>query len=302
MGSDDLTPRQQLRKLLAQPGAIVVPGTFDAMSARLVDQAGFAALSVSGAAVTASLLGKPDVGLLTMVEMLNQVKNIVRTVTIPVMADGETGWGGPFNVMRTIQEFEAAGVASIFLEDQASQRRCGHFEGKEIISERDMVAKLHAALEARTDPDFLIMARTDARAVEGLDAALSRARAYAAAGVDMLFVEAPQTVEELKRVGGELADLGLPLKVNLSEGGRTPLVSMEELERFGYKIINWSGSVQKVAIKYMQDFLKSLRATGGVDAFYPSGMASLDERSQVLGLQDYYDLERRLQGSLEASQ
>jgi 2,3-dimethylmalate lyase len=287
--------RTRLREILSRPELTVVPGTYDCLSARLVERAGFEVVSVSGAAVTASILGLPDLGLLTMDELLGQVRQIVRSVGIPVMVDCEGGYGGVFNVARTVQEFEAAGVASLCIEDQVvAAKRCGHFQDKQIVPREEMVAKLRAAVRTRTDPEFMIMARTDARAVYGLQEALDRARAYAEAGADILFVEAPEEREEVERVGRELAPLGLPLKINLVEGGKTPLMTHQELGALGFRVLNYSGSLQRAGMKAMQELLVELRRTGNVDAFYPGRVASLDERSAVLGLDAYYKLEQEL--------
>jgi 2-methylisocitrate lyase-like PEP mutase family enzyme len=287
--------RTKLREVLSRPELSLVPGTYDCLSARLVEQAGFEVVSVSGAGVTASILGLPDLGLLTMSELLGQVRQIVRSVSIPVMVDCEGGYGGFFNVARTVQEFEAAGVASLCIEDQVvAAKRCGHFRDKQIVPCDEMVAKLRAAVAARTDPDLMIMARTDARAVYGLEDALDRARAYAAAGADILFVEAPEDRAEVERIGRELAPLGLPLKINLVESGKTPLMTHQELGALGFRVLNFSGSLQRAGMKAMQELLAELRRTGNVDAFYPGRVASLDERSAVLGLDRYYDLEQAL--------
>jgi 2-methylisocitrate lyase-like PEP mutase family enzyme len=287
--------RTRLREILSRPELTLVPGTYDCLSARLVEQAGFEVVSVSGAAVTASILGLPDLGLLGMSELLGQVRQILRSVNIPVTVDCEGGYGGVFNVARTVQEFEAAGVASLCIEDQVvAAKRCGHFRDKQIVPREEMVAKLRAAVGARTDPALMLMARTDARAVYGLDDALDRARAYAAAGADILFVEAPEDRAEVERIGRELAPLGLPIKINLVEGGKTPLMSHQELAALGFRILNFSGSLQRAGMKAMQELLAELRRTGNVDAFYPGRVASLDERSAVLGLDRYYDLEQAL--------
>jgi 2,3-dimethylmalate lyase len=289
--------RKRLREILARPELTLVPGTFDCLSARLVEQAGFEVVSVSGAGVTASILGLPDVGLLGMAELLGQVRNIVRSVSIPVTVDCEGGYGGVFNVARTVRECEAAGVASLCIEDQVvAAKRCGHFRDKQIVPREEMVAKLRAAVRSRTDPDLLIMARTDARAVHGLQDAIARARAYAEAGADILFVEAPEDRDEVERVGRELAPLGLPIKINLVEGGKTPLMSHADLAALGFRILNFSGSLQRAGMKVMQEILAELKRTGNVAAFYPGRVASLDERSAVLGLDAYYEFEQSLLG------
>lgn len=284
----------KLRELLRRPGILVTPGAYDCLSARLIEAAGFEIVAVTGAGVTASALGVPDLGLLTMTEVADRVRAIVNAVSVPVFADCENGFGGPLNVMRTVQTFEQAGVGGLFIEDQPQSRRCGHFTGKAVIPVEEMVTKIRAAVNARENPDLLIMARTDARAIEGLTGALERARAYAEAGADSLFVEAPTTKEELAEVAESLADLGLPLKANMAEGGKTPMCSAEELEQMGYKFAHFPGGCQKVALKAMQGFLTTLRETGSIGDYYPGKMASLDERSDLLGLPRFLEVEQTL--------
>lgn len=287
---------RRLRELLERPSIVVTPGVYDCLSAKLVEAAGFEAVAVTGAGVTASVLGTPDLGLLTMTEMAGRVAAIVDAVTVPVFADCENGYGGPANVMRTTQVFERAGVAGFFIEDQPQSRRCGHFTGKQVVPRAEMVVKIRAAVKARENPELMIMARTDARSVEGLESALTRARAYAEAGADALFVEAPESKDELAEVAERLADLGLPLKANMAEGGKTPLASAAELEAMGYAFAHFPGACQKVALKAMQSFLADLRQSGSIEGWYPERMASLDERSALLGLQEYLDVEQELLG------
>lgn len=279
----------QLRKLIEREGIVVMPGAYDCLSAKLVEQAGFEMVGVTGAGVAASILGYPDVGLTTMTDVLNQTRNIIRAVDIPVFADCDTGYGNPINVFRTIQEFENAGVAGLFIEDQVWPKRCGHFEGKHLISKQEMIKKIEAALDARRDPDLVIMARTDARAVEGLDRAIERARAYAEAGVDMIFIEAPQSVEEL-RIVAKAVDV--PTMANMVEGGKTPLASVHELEEMGFKFASFSGSAQKIAMRAMQELLIALKATGRLDGVL-GRIASLSERSELLGLPKFYEMDRK---------
>lgn len=289
--------RQDFRDLLAKPGAVTAPGVYDCLSARIAARAGAPAVIVTGAGVAASVLGTPDVGLLTMTEVLSQTRNIVRSVPIPVVADCDTGYGNPINVQRTVREFESAGVAALFIEDQVAPKRCGHFAGKQIIEAEEMAQKIRAAIDARTDPDLLLIARTDARAVAGPDEAIRRARQYVKAGAEVLFVEAPHTREELARFGEELQPLGVPLMINLVEGGKTPLVPVSELGDMGFSFISFSGSMQKTAIAAMQPFVDTLLRTGEVTDFYPDRMVSLEERSEILGLPVYFDLERRYTAS-----
>jgi 2,3-dimethylmalate lyase len=292
-----MTKRQQFRALLAGGAPVVAPGVYDCLSAKVVERSGASAAIVTGAGIAASVLGEPDVGLVTMTEALNQTRNIARSIGIPLIADCDTGYGNPINVRRTVREFEDAGVAALFLEDQVAPKRCGHFAGKQVIEAEEMVQKLRAACEARTDADLLIIARTDARAVHGPEEAVRRARRYVEAGAEMIFVEAPHSAEELALIGKELQPLGVPLMVNLVEGGKTPLLPVDELARLGYTLVTFSGSLQKTAIKAMQELLASLHATGEVTAFYPERMVSLEERSEILGLPDYFALEQRYAAS-----
>jgi 2,3-dimethylmalate lyase len=288
--------RRRFRELLGQPGPIVAPGVYDCLTARLVEQAGFKAATITGAGLSASLLGMPDVGLMTMIEVLNQTRNICRAVEIPIVADCDTGYGNPLNVMRTVREFEAAGVACLFIEDQVSPKKCGHFEGKQIISRAEMMAKIRAAVEARADPEMVLMARTDAIATDGVDEALERSKLYVEAGAEMLFVEAPRTLEELAEVGRRLRPLGVPLMVNLVEGGKTPLTDVKTLHEWGFKYIVFSGSLQRTAVKAMVGFLDALRETGSVAAYFPSRMVDLAARNKILDLDRFYELERRFTG------
>jgi 2-methylisocitrate lyase-like PEP mutase family enzyme len=288
-----MNTRQQLRHLLAQDSAVIAPGVYDCLTARVAERAGAQAIIVTGAGVAASVLGTPDVGLLTMTEVLNQTRNIARSVSVPVVADCDTGYGNPINVQRTIREFENAGVAALFMEDQVSPKRCGHFSGKQIIEAEDMAQKIRAAVDAREDQDLLLIARTDARAVSGPEEAIRRARMYVDAGAEMLFVEAPHSEDELRLIGQELSPLGVPLMVNLVEGGRTPLVPVSELSQMGFSFVSFSGSMQKTAIAAMQPLVETLLRTGEVTDFYPDAMVSLDERSEILGLPGYFELEQR---------
>jgi 2-methylisocitrate lyase-like PEP mutase family enzyme len=210
----------RLRQLLAGHEPVVAPGAYDALSARLVEHAGFDAVYMTGFGASAALLGRPDVGLLSFAEMVDQARRLVAAVEVPLIADADDGYGNPVNVMRTVREYEAAGVAGLHLEDQLSPKRCGHLEGKQLIAASEMVEKIHAAVEARRSEDLVVIARTDARAVEGLDAALERARRYREAGADVLFVEAPQSEAEVAAVAEAFPDV--PLLFNAVEGGRTP--------------------------------------------------------------------------------
>src|SRR5438105_9656890 len=225
----------RLRALLDSGQTIVAPGAFDPLSARLVEEAGFPAVYMTGFGTSAALIGRPDVGLLTMTEMAGNAGRIAACVDIPVIADADTGYGNPLNVIRTVGAYEAAGVAGIHIEDQVAPKKCGHMEGKLVIGAQEMTAKVRAAVEARAQPEFVIIARTDARAVEGLERALERARLYREAGADALFVEAPESEAEIERIASSLH--GIPLIFNWAEGGRTPPLALARLREFGFRIV-----------------------------------------------------------------
>ncbi len=293
-------PATRLRELIAKPGPLLAPGIYDCISAKVVEAAGYDAGFVSGAAVTASVLGYPDVGLQTMPEILNQVRNMARCVNIPLIVDIDTGYGNALNMMRAVREYEAAGVAGIFFEDQGFPKRCGHFEGKKIIPVAEMVVKIRAACEARRSDDFFIIARTDARAIEGLDGALERAQIYAEAGADGIYVEALIGEEEMRKAAKAVK---VPLQANMSEANtKTPVLHYEVLHDYGFKIISYSGMLQRTAIRGMQNALGVLRKEGSASSLYPDQLCSLIDRSELLGLQKFYKLEERLYGPLVDSE
>jgi 2-methylisocitrate lyase-like PEP mutase family enzyme len=239
----------------------LAPGAFDALSARLIEEAGFPAVYMTGFGASASVLGRPDVGLLTMREMVDHARQIAQAVsTMPVIADADTGYGNPINVIRTVQEYELAGVAGIHLEDQAAPKKCGHMAGKEVIPAKDMAEKIRAAVDARRCPDFVIIARTDARAVEGLEQALDRARQYRDAGADMLFVEAPESVEEIRTIAKTFSDV--PLVFNWAEGGKTPPLTYEDLRTLAYRLVIFPISTLLSATHAMRAVLQAIRASG----------------------------------------
>ena len=286
---------KKLRDLLAHPGVLLCPGVYDCVSAKVAERAGFPVLSISGAALTASVLGYPDVGLQTMPEVLGQARNIARCVEVPVTVDADTGYGNALNVMRATREFESAGLAGMMIEDQTFPKKCGHFEGKNVISAEEMVIKVQAACDARRSADFVIIARTDARAIYGIDEAIGRALMYCEAGADMIFVEAMISVEEMEKVAKAIPK---PLKANLVEGGKTPIVHYQELHRMGYKLINYSGTLQRSAIRGMQSVIDILKREGSAASAYPEKMCNLAERSELLGLSQFYQLEEKLYGKL----
>ena len=251
---------KRFRELLSTGETILAPGAYDALSARLIELAGFPAVYMTGFGVAASLLGRPDVGLTTMTEMVDSARRIVQAVNVPVIADADTGYGNALNVVRTVREYEAAGIAAIQLEDQVAPKRCGHMTGRQLISADEMAGKVSAAAAARRSSDFVIIARTDAREVEGIDRAIDRARRYRDAGADMLFVEAPQTTEEVELVAHELQ--GAPLLFNWAEGGKTPPLSLSELQSLGFRLVIFPVGALLAATAAVQRILDVIMADG----------------------------------------
>jgi methylisocitrate lyase len=244
--------------MLDGPEIVVLPGAYDALSARLAERAGFSAMFTTGFGFSASVLGRPDFGLLTMSETMDRVRHVVNAVTVPVVADMDTGYGNPLNVQRTVREVIASGAAGIILEDQEWPKKCGHFEGKRVIPAEDHVAKLRAAADAREGDDLVIIARTDARAPLGLDEAIRRGQMYRDAGADVVFVEAPQSVDDLKAVKAAIPDV--PLFANMVEGGKTPLLSYQELQELGYKMVVFPLSALMAAAKAIEGVFAELYA------------------------------------------
>lgn len=279
-----------LRDRLARRPALIAPGAYDALTARLVETAGFDAVYVSGAGVSYSHLCQPDVGLVSLTEMVERVAAVCRAVAIPVIADGDNGHGNAINTIRTVQLFEAAGAAAIQLEDQAFPKRCGHLDGKRLVPEAEMAAKIAAARAARRSADFLIIGRTDARSVLGLDAAIARARAYAEAGADVLFVEAPRDVGELRAIAAALP--GVPLVANMVEGGRTPLVPAAELDALGYALVLYPNTLVRRFVHAARDVLGAL-AADGTTAGQLDRMVSFDELNRLTRLDALDEQSRR---------
>jgi len=248
----------QLRQLLARPEIVVAPGAYDGLTARLIQQAGFSAVYMTGAG-TAAARGFPDFGLLGMSEMVENAAVLARSVDIPVIADADTGYGNELNVTRTVREYEARNVAAIHIEDQVFSKRCGHLDGKEIVERDEFIAKIRAAVAARRQPDFTIIARTDARAVASLDEAITRANLAIEAGADMAFVEAPQTREEVATIPREVSG---PCLLNLVPGGRTPLLPFAEAQELGYRMVILPGLLLKATIEASDAVLREVRRDG----------------------------------------
>lgn len=275
-----MSTARQLRDLLAQPGIIRSLAPHDVFSAVVMEQAGLPLLFLGGFGTSASSFGLPDLGLLGLAEMADAARRMTAAVNVPVIVDGDTGYGGIPNVIRTVREFERAGAAGMLLEDQIFPKRCGHFSGKQVIPTDEMLPKLRAALDARRDSDFVIIARTDARAVEGLDAAIDRAQRYAELGADMVFVEAPQSVDELARIAREVQ---VPQLANMLVGGTTPILSADELERLGFKIV--VSPVESLAITgaAVKQLAETMLSQGRVDGLSDQ-MWSFAELKQTLGV------------------
>ncbi len=285
----------RLRQLLARPGALMAPGVADALNARLVTRHGFEALYMTGAGTTAVRLGMPDVGLLTMTEMVDNAARIADASGLPLIADADNGYGGVLNVRRTIQAYERAGVAAVHLEDQEMPKRCGHLMGKQLVPAAEMAAKIRAAADARSDADFVLIARTDAVAVEGFDAALERALLYKEAGADVLFVEAP-SAEQLPKIAPRLK---APLLYNMATSGKTPFLGREEIERLGFKIIIYPNWVMLAAIRAASEALATLKQTGSIAAMAKE-VPSFKEFFDLLGMAEVQELEARYGVSEEA--
>jgi 2-methylisocitrate lyase-like PEP mutase family enzyme len=257
-----MKPTKRLRELLGQPDMIVAPGAYDGITARLVEQAGFAAVYMTGAG-TSMARGFPDFGLLGMSEMVENAAVMARTVGIPLIADADTGYGNELNVTRTVREFEGRGVAGIHIEDQTSPKRCGHLDGKEVSPAPEFIAKIRAAVAARRDPDFLIIARTDSRAMSGFDEAIARANAALSAGADVAFVEAVQTSEELSLVPQRTNG---PCLLNVVPGGKTPPVTMAEAQALGYRIAILPGLLLGAVMVAADQALRAMKQTGAPPA------------------------------------
>jgi methylisocitrate lyase len=278
--------------LVAAGQIMVVPGAYDALSARIAERAGFPAVVLTGYGLAASQLGEPDFGLLTQTEVLDAARRVVSAVGIAVIVDGDTGYGGPLNVQRMVRELVAMGARGVLLEDQRWPKRCGHMRGKEVIAAEEHAAKIRAAVDARGDARFAITARTDALETHGLDEAIRRARLYKEAGATVLFVEGPRTVEELRRVGAELPP---PLAVNLIEGGRTPLCSLEELAEMGFFSVGFVLSGLYAAARALDETYREIRRAG-TTARLAERLMSFDEFNELIGVEQRYREDGRYRG------
>jgi len=277
-----MKPSTRLRELLRGGEVIVAPGVWDGLSARLVARAGFVAAYATGGGIARSM-GYPDLGLLSLREIVDRLANIVEHAGVPVIADADTGYGNALNAQRAVREFERAGVAALHLEDQTFPKRCGHYDDKAVVTTREMTQKLHAARDAMSDPDIVLIARTDALAIEGLDAAIERANAYAAAGADVIFVEAPVSIEQIETIARRVPQ---PKLINMFQGGKTPLVPVARLKALGYQIVIVPSDLQRAAIRAIDDVLAAL-ARDGSSAALSDRMVSFKERESVVDTAGY---------------
>ncbi|MCP6759128.1 MAG: oxaloacetate decarboxylase [Fischerella sp. CENA71] len=284
-----MSSAKKLRNLLESPGIIVIPGVYDCLGAKLVEKLGFNVVATSGFGIAASTLGLPDYGFLTATEMLYSVGRIAKSVSIPLIADMDTGYGNVLNVIRTVQDAVQLGLAGIILEDQEWPKKCGHFEGKRVISMSEHVGKIQAAIHARGDRNLVIIARTDARAPLGLEEAIRRGRAYIEAGADVLFVEAPQSVEELQTIAAHFGDV--PLVANIVEGGKTPSLSASELEKLGFKIVFFPLTGLLAVTQVMTACLRQLKEQGTTANFHE--LVDFKDFQELMGVPKYLQLEQQ---------
>jgi len=282
-------PTTRLKQLLAARRAPILPGTANALFARVIEDLGYEAVYITGAGIANMSLGVPDIGLVTLTELAEHVAQICDVVALPVLADADTGFGNPVNMTRTVQVLERAGAAGIQIEDQVFPKKCGHFKGKDVIPLAEMVQKVKAAVDSRRDGDFQIIARTDSRAVRGFAEAMERAQAFIAAGADVTFVEAPVSLEELTAIA---RDLPVPQLANMVFGGLTPAVPQAELARMGFGGVIYANAALQAALKAVREVLGALKEKGSLDAVRER-LASFEERQRAVGKDHYDALEAR---------
>lgn len=279
----------RLRQLIEREEILVMPGAYDALSAKIIESLGFEAIQATGFGIAAGLFGKPDVGIVSMGDMLSVTRNIIQAVDIPVMADGDTGFGNAINVYHTVQFFEQAGAAGINLEDQEFPKRCGHMDGKQVITLAEMVKKIEAAAAARKDPDFIINARTDAVAVFGVEEAVRRGNAYAEAGADLIFVDAPRSVEEIEYV---IKNMKAHVSINMTEGGKTPIITVHDLQRMGAARVSFPVTAVLSAAKGMMEALSILKQDRSTKDHSEKFMTFKDF-TDLVGLPEIRELEKQ---------
>ncbi|WNM63142.1 isocitrate lyase/PEP mutase family protein [Candidatus Nitrospira neomarina] len=282
----------RMKELLLDKRIAVVPSAYDGLSARVIQSVGFEAIHMTGSGSSASLLGAPDIGLATVAEMSIHAKNITQAVDVPVIADADTGYGNALNVIRTIREFEHAGIVGVHIEDQVTPKRCGHLDGKELISAEEMAQKIQAAAEARKDPDFLLIARTDARNQHGLDEAIRRAKVYLEAGADCIFIESPHSPQEMMEIRKQVPG---PLLANMVEGGKTPWLTVEELDQLGYNIVIYPLTGWMGAAVIVRELMNELKNTGTTQGFWKRTgmMMTFEELFNVLGYPNWQQYKER---------
>jgi carboxyvinyl-carboxyphosphonate phosphorylmutase len=282
----------RLRRLIEREEILIVPGAYDPYLARCVQRAGFEAVYMTGAGVSHATLGMPDLGLLTFSEMAERAARIADVTDVPLIADADTGYGNALNVIRTVRAYERAGVAGLHLEDQESPKRCGHFDEKRVVPLDEMLGKLKAALDARSDPDLVVIARTDARTVLGLEEAIARAQAFAEAGVDMVFVESPLSEEELAQVARAV---GKPLLANMVETGKTPILPAQRLQALGYAAAIYPGALGRFIGKQVGEFLATFRREG-TTLSQLDRMLTFAEQNEIVDLPAFRETARRYGG------
>lgn len=287
---NNLQGAKKLRQRLKQKEILVLPGVYDALSAKVAVRVGFDALVMGGYAVAASRLGEPDVGYLSMTEMAEAIRCITRAVDVPLLADGDTGYGNALSVRRTMREYEAAGAAGVLFEDQVWPKRCGHMAGKQVIDAEEHAKKLRAAADAKTNPDTLLIARTDSRAVLGLDAAIERGKLYLDSGAEALFIEAPQNEFELEEIAKAFPDT--ILLANMVEGGRTPNLTSTDLENLGYSVVFWPCSLVYTVTRALGEVLRTLRDEGTTQNYHDR-MLSFSQFNSFIGLESYNELDKK---------
>ncbi|WP_394619014.1 oxaloacetate decarboxylase [Lentzea sp. JNUCC 0626] len=283
-----MNTRAKLREMINGDGVHLAPGAFDGLTTRLVEQAGFELVYGSGGAIARSA-GVPDIGLLSFTEVLDRLTQMAEVTSLPIIADADTGFGNEVNAVRTIQSYERIGVAGLHVEDQTFPKRCGHLDDKSLVPVEEMTLKLGAMLKARQDPDFVVIARTDAIAVEGFDAALTRARAYLDAGADVIFVEAPETVEQIELVAEAIPE---PKLINMFHGGKTPVVPAERLRELGYRLVIIPSDLQRAAISAYQRTLRAIFEDGDSSSVRDE-LSTFAEREEIVRTKDYLSASSR---------
>ena len=279
----------QLRQLLKRKEILVAPGAHDVLTAKIIEKVGFEAVYFTGYGQAASHMGTPDIGLLTMTEMVARVRNFVTALDIPVIADGDTGFGNAVNVMRTVREYEAAGAAAIQLEDQVAPKKCGHMTGRQVVATEEMVGKIKAAVEARQDPDFVIIARTDSRTTLGIEEAIQRGKAYEAAGADVLFIESPESLDEMKMI---TSSFSIPVLANMVEGGRTPMYKKDELQEIGYDLVIFPTASTYITAQAIFSAMTELKKQGTTEHIMDR-MIPFTQFNEFVGLTEVRELESK---------